>query len=711
MTAFRPCSRLCAFIMKNGVLSAVLLVFAVCLPFTAAAVLYGLDKESQIRDTEEIARKTAILLVRSFEQAVEPVDALLQNFATNFDPDWTPTQTYEAIRSFTVPKSIVQVSVVDKNGLFIASNLAAPSPERIDLSDREHIRVQMNGSAGGHLFISKPVLGRVSKQWTIQLTRPLTDAKGAFAGVIVASYNIGDFIDFYKRLRLEDNMLIALVGFDGVVRARTAALTSFGDDISASPAFKAALGSRTGARYDEFSLVDGIRRIGYVVRSERYPVMVEVAFDESYVEAQTRDFRNAVWGTAVGLSICLLLLGLLAGRYLTLTQRLRAQEVETLAREWEAHMLEAISRVPGISVLHVAGSRAARIGGETADGLADLVGTYVQSETFQAGVKGLKAPQVRTVYLPDGEIRREVQLVAAPLAALPDAVANSKTGGKDLVVFAVDQTSKRMEEDKLYQMSKLASLGEVATGLAHEINQPLGVIRLAATNALNGLTRGMPPTHMESKLHRIIQQTVRMSRIIDHMRIFGRKSSESFEPSDPVDAIDGALQVVGAQLRLDNIAVIITATPGLAQVLCRQDQLEQVLINLLQNARDAIHERRKTAGEDFHGRIEVTQRLEDTATLLPPTVRIDVTDNAGGVPEAIMDKVFQPFFTTKPPGKGTGLGLSVSFGIVRDHGGTLSLANGKEGAIFTLRLPGLKVRQDQTAPAPSSDEARERASS
>ena len=711
MTADRPCSNLCAFIMKNGALSAVLLVLAVCLPFTGAALLYGLDKEAQVRDTEEIARKTAILLVRSFEQTVEPVDALLQNFATNFDPDWTPTQIYEAIRSFTVPKSIVQVSVVDKKGLFIASNLAPPSPERIDLSDREHIKVHLNGSGGGQLFISKPVLGRVSKQWTIQLTRPLTNAGGAFEGVIVASYNIGDFIDFYKRLRLEDNMLIALVGFDGVVRARTAALTSFGDDISPSPAFKAALSAR-GARYDEYSLVDGIRRIGYVVRSERYPVMVEVAFDESYVEAQTRDFRNAVWGTAGGLSLSLLLLGLLAGRYLTLAQRLQAQEVQTIARQWEAHMLEAISRVPGISVLHVSGTRAARIGGETSDGLAELVGGYVQSETFQSTVKGLKAPRVRTIHLPDGEMTREVQLVTAPLAALPDDPADGRTGnGKDLVVFAVDQTSKRMEENKLYQMSKLASLGEVATGLAHEINQPLGVIRLAATNALNGLKRGLPPDHMESKLHRIIQQTVRMSRIIDHMRIFGRKSSESFEPSDPVDAIDGALQVVGAQLRLDNIAVIIAAAPGLTQVLCRQDQLEQVLINLLQNARDAIHERRKTAGEDFHGRIEVNLRLEDIATLLPPTVRIDVADNAGGVPEPNMDKVFQPFFTTKPPGKGTGLGLSVSFGIARDHGGTLSLANGKDGAIFTLRLPGLRVRTGEEPPAPTSDGTRQPAAS
>ena len=116
--------------------------------------------------------------------------------------------------------------------MMLASNLAPPGDEKVDLSDREHIRVHMRKDSGrGDLFISKPVLGRVSKNYTIQLTRPLDDGHGNFAGVIVASYAISDFIEFYKRLRVEDDMLIALVGYEGEVRARAKDKTSLGDDI------------------------------------------------------------------------------------------------------------------------------------------------------------------------------------------------------------------------------------------------------------------------------------------------------------------------------------------------------------------------------------------------------------------------------------------------------------------------------------------------
>ena len=121
-------------------------------------------------------------------------------------------------------------------------------------------------------------------------------------------------------------------------------------------------------------------------------------------------------------------------------------------------------------------------------------------------------------------------------------------------------------------------------------------------------------------------------------------------------------------------------------MLCRQDQLEQVIINLLQNARDAINERRAAVGEHFPGRIVVRVAGEARPGVAEQLV-IEVSDNGGGIPEEMVDRIFQPFFTTKPPGKGTGLGLSVSFGIVRDHGGSLLVRNGSEGAIFSIRLP------------------------
>lgn len=673
----------------------VLVVLLGCIPFVAALSLYALHTRAELHEAEVNASKTAALVLRSFEQSIEPIDSLLLNFASAYNPDWTPEETYLVLKGFNLPASIIQLTVVDKNGIMVASSLSPPNDKKLDLSDREHIRVHMDrNTADGELFISKPVLGRVSKTWTIQLTRPLDDGSGHFGGVVVASYLIADFINFYRQLRVEDQMLIALIGRDGVVRARAAAETSFGDDLSKNEAFKAAIG-RQETIYDFKSPLDGVERVGAIIQSQRYPILVAVAYSLPFIRGQTEDFRAAIWGTALGLFLALLLVALIGSRYVNLQKRLNARELQAIARQREARVLDAISRVPGISVMHVTEDGPSLVGSPSAGPFSTLVTKYLHSGRFRALSAGLKEPIVSNEHLSDGASEAEVEVVVAPLGGIePEAGRRSS----EVVVFAVDQTTRRLEENKLYQMSKLASLGEVATGLAHEINQPLGVIRLAASNALAGMKKGLPPEHLAGKLDRIIQQTVRMSRIIDHMRIFGRKSDDRLEPCRPMEAVEGALQVVGAHFRLDNMEVSVASDPGVPDVLCRQDQLEQVLINLLQNARDAVVERRRDEGSEMEGRIAIQVGTESGDAGLP-IVRIDVADNAGGIPPEIVERVFQPFFTTKPPGKGTGLGLSVSFGIVRDHGGSLSVANGPEGAIFTVRLPARRAAPTETVPA------------
>lgn len=662
-------------------LLAVLLVLVAHLPFVATLGLYTMYSRQILQEEELNAKKVAELLLKSFEQTIDSADALLLNFASSFDSGWTAQEITRSLKSFSLPRSIVQLGVVDKAGVMIANNIAPPGSGTVDLSEREHIRVHMDRDpALGGLFISKPVLERVSGRWVIQLTRPLADARGDFAGVVVASYAIADFIEFYKTLRIDDDMLIGLVGFDGIIRARAARRTSFGDDISRSPAFQRATASRESV-YAFASPLDGVERLGYMIQSDRYPFYVTVAYSLDFIREHMSEFRAAILGTGVALGVVLLLLILLAGRYLSIQKRLNAREMEALARQREAEVLDAISRVPGVSVMHLTAAGPVEIGAPGEARLSQLMRTYLASPRFQALAARIEEPVVRSEQLTTEAEAFELEMVIAPLKTMA-----GERSAKELVIFAVDQTSRRLEENKLYQMLKLASLGEVATGLAHEINQPLGVIRLAATNALTGARLGLPTEHLTAKLDRIIQQTERMGRIIDHMRIFGRKSDDRLQPCHPSDAVDGALQVVGAHFRLDNIAVTVQLAPGLPKVLCRQDQLEQVLINLLQNARDAVTEKRRRSGANLPGRIRIEAVREAPAGALP-TVRIDVSDNGGGVPADIMDRVFQPFFTTKPPGKGTGLGLSVSFGIIRDHGGSLSVRNGPEGAVFSIRLP------------------------
>lgn len=667
-----------------------LLILVGCIPLMAALALYTLFSQSSLKEAEVNADKLAALLLKSFEQTMEPMDSAMLTFSKTFDPAWTPFQTYEALTAFSLPASFVQISVVDKNGIFVTSNLAPPNAQKIDLSDREHIRVHMDRNAGnGKLFVSKPVLGRVSKTWTIQLSRPLDDGQGHFAGVVVASYSISDFINFYNQLRTDDSMVITLIGTDGIVRARAATTTSFGDDLSRGQAFKAAL-KTPNTPFVAMSPLDGIERVGFIRTSQHYPIMVAVGYSIDYISDKTRDFRLAIGGTAAGLSAALLLVVLLGQSYVRMQKRLEAGDLQAVARQREANVLDAISRVPGISVMHVTAEGPSEIGVPPPGPFSALVRTHLESQDFRASAQALTGPSVSKVHLSDGQTDMEVELVVAPLRTIATATPDRQ----DVVVFTLDLTRRRMEENQLYQMSKLASLGELATGLAHEINQPLGVIRLAAANALAGMKQGFSPEYMQSKLERILQQTVRMSQIIDHMRIFGRKSDGELLPSCPREAIEGALQVMGAQLRLDNTQVTVDCPVGPPRVLCRQEQLEQVLINLLQNARDAVRDRRAATGRQFVGNIAIAVKADPASAGAGPMVRLDISDNAGGIPAGIIERVFQPFFTTKPPGMGTGLGLSVSFGIVRDHGGILTAANGPDGAVFTIRLP--------SAPRPAS---------
>ncbi|OYX75667.1 MAG: hypothetical protein B7Y95_01420 [Rhizobiales bacterium 32-66-11] len=666
------------------ILGSIMLLASITL--VGAILLFTLHHNAEIKEFRELAQRNAYLVLNSFEQTVAPIDAALQNFEREFSVKWNRQQVYEAVRAFSLPKSIVLLSVIDRNGRLVATSADEPdyTAPQMDLSDREHVRVHMDGSAGESMFISKPVLGRVSKQWTIQFTRALHAPDGSFAGVVVASFDVQEFLNLYSRVRTEPNALIALVGFDGVMRARASATTSFGGDVSGSPTFKRMLTMNEGI-YETSSVIDGIDRIGYFVRSQRYPLIVVVAFDKAFVWAQTNDFRQVIWITFVGLFLMLAAVAVIAARYIQLQDSMRTGIIEASARQREVMFLHAIGRVPGVCVIHVTVDGVAQVGEDEDTMIAELMMDFVSTDTFRATLSMLRRPLLSLEHFTREGQEYEIQVVIAPLE--PIRPGANPGAPQEVVVFALDQTSQRIEANKLYQMSKLASLGEVATGLAHEINQPLGVIRLAAANGLTGLRRGLSREHLESKLNRILQQTIRMSRIIDHMRIFGRTSDEAFAPSEPTESIEGALQVVGAQLRLQNINVRVQGHGNHPWVMCRQDQLEQVLINLLQNAADAINEKRARGGAG--------QGLDTIELSVSPCqaesakemVCIRVKDNAGGVPDAVIEKVFQPFFTTKPVGKGTGLGLSVSFGIIRDHGGTLSVENDATGAVFTITLP------------------------
>src|SRR5574337_1779695 len=239
------------------------------------------------------------------------------------------------------------------------------------------------------------------------------------------------------------------------------------------------------------------------------------------------------------------------------------------------------------------------------------------------------------------------------------AIENSRLHGE--MERKVEERTKTLRETQaqLIQSGKLAAVGTLAAGVAHELNQPLMIIRGYAQELLRDERIGEEA--IRDDLRRIEAQTTRMTAIINHLRDFSRESTGKREVADLNRVVEDALIFLGQQLRSRNIAVVQTLDPALPPVWVDPLQIEQVLLNLITNARDAM----ETVGM---GAITIRTGLTQGSR-----VALSVADAGPGIPEAIRTRIFDPFFTTKEVGKGTGLGLSICHGIVEEHGGELTM--------------------------------------
>jgi PAS domain S-box-containing protein len=259
-------------------------------------------------------------------------------------------------------------------------------------------------------------------------------------------------------------------------------------------------------------------------------------------------------------------------------------------------------------------------------------------------------------------------------------------GGKPAILGnIVDITESRAKEAQLIQASKMSTLGEMATGVAHELNQPLSSIQLGADFFRNMATEGrqIPPEELAYVSEQMTQQVARAVKIIDHMRQFGRKAEIQRERIDINQPLRAVFALLGEQLRVRGIKVKLNLEDDLPPVLADSNRLEQVFIDLVVNARDAMGDERE--------RLDV-KTTENTLTVTTfqehGKIAVTIADTGPGVPDGLKEKIFEPFFTSKEVGKGTGLGLSISYGIINDYDGTIEVASEVEkGATFKITLP------------------------
>lgn len=224
--------------------------------------------------------------------------------------------------------------------------------------------------------------------------------------------------------------------------------------------------------------------------------------------------------------------------------------------------------------------------------------------------------------------------------------------------------NKAEMEAKLLQAQKLESLGTLAGGVAHEINNPInGIINYAQ---LISEETGISEKAREH-CGEIIYEGERIAGIVKALLSFSRQDNQTHSPADIKDIIQRAVMLLHTVMRHDQIQLDISIPNGLPNIKCRSQQIQQVLMNLLTNARDALNAKYK--GFDSDKRIMINCSLFEREARR--WIRVAVEDNGTGIPEAVHEKLFDPFFTTKPRDAGTGLGLSVSHGIVKDHHGEL----------------------------------------
>jgi len=241
----------------------------------------------------------------------------------------------------------------------------------------------------------------------------------------------------------------------------------------------------------------------------------------------------------------------------------------------------------------------------------------------------------------------------------------------------------RQTQDELVQAGKLAVIGQLSTGVAHELNQPLAAVRTLSGNAIRFLQRGDLAT-ASTNLSTINELVEKMGSITAALRSFARKSTSSVGVTHLQRAIDNALFLVDQRLKHSRVAIVRPDAPETLAVRCDPTRLEQVLVNLLTNALDEL------AGRPAPY-IEINCRCDEGGQ-----VHITVRDNGPGLADAVRAHLFEPFFTTKPAGIGLGLGLTLSAGIIAEAGGTLVADNHPEGgALFTLILPA--VSEDETS--------------
>jgi two-component system NtrC family sensor kinase len=289
------------------------------------------------------------------------------------------------------------------------------------------------------------------------------------------------------------------------------------------------------------------------------------------------------------------------------------------------------------------------------DDLPKALGHFQQA---LAGETGLFETQF---YRKDGEVR------------IISVTYSTPQKDEEVLCLIRDVTDQKMLQEQLIQSEKMSAIGQLVSGVAHELNNPLAGISAFAQLLL--AEKRFPPDQ-RTAAETIYSEARRASRIVQNLLTFARQHKAEKGPTTLNQVLDDTLELRAYELRVRGIDVRREYDEALPDTMADAHQLQQVFLNLITNAEQAMEK-----ADGHHHRLTVRTRRAGEA------VRIEIEDTGGGIPPNLVERIFNPFFTTKPTGSGTGLGLSISLGIVREHEGKIWAENAQGGARFVVELP------------------------
>jgi signal transduction histidine kinase len=579
-----------------------------------------------------------------------------------------------------------QVGIIDAQGIYALANL--PITGRLDLSDREHFKVHVAADTGA-MFISKPIVGRASGKWSIQLTRRITRPNGEFAGVVVVSIDPGYFTRFYGDLHLGNEAMSALYGLDGIAKARRVGdKEEFGTNAATSPIFpRIAQGERTGSFINK-SVVDGVERLYHFGKIPQYPLAVLMGRNLTQVLADHHRARDALQLQAGVVSFLVLALAAALTRQLLQIQRsLEMQRQAQLQLQDRAAQLSEIFELSPdgfvsfdtnfhVSYVSPAFARMTALGSKPLQGmgeqeLSQWLNSLCEGGSRFDGIAGLRNASIAatTPGQPDTPARSTITVKGNSVLQIELHSSESRT---------VSQVLHMRDVTHEFEVDQIKS--EFLSTAAHELRTPMASI-LGFSELL--LTQDFDKAEQREFLDIIHKQSKSVATILDELldlaRIESRRGKD-FQLSR-IDLNQLTAETVKSfMLPEGRNAPEVRLAEQPQWLLGDVGKLRQVLLNVLSNAY-------KYSPQGGAVRVEV-DALQVRGQL--PQARVRVTDHGIGMTLEQTERVWERFYRADTSGKvpGTGLGMSIVKEIIGLHRGSASISSAVgQGTCVALCLP------------------------